>query len=157
MKTNNTTFDTLRDRITLTYDSLDEFADRIRMKPKKLISKLDGEQEFVQEEIVAIRTELNLSDDEVRLYFFPDYQAAEEPKPAFILRQLDRRNVIERLEHIEDGIDALDLLTNGQGIKIGDTLPTEQFLDSFNFVLSQVKESIVDLRAELTAKYAANI
>ena len=153
MKTNNTTFDGLRDRITFAYGSLDEFADRISMRPEKLISKLDGEQEFDQEEIVTIHRALNLSDDEIREFFFPDYQPAEETHSAFMLRQLDRRRVIERLEYLEDGIYALDMLTKGHGIHIGDTITNEDFLAAFTFIMDQVKENITTLRADLTRKY----
>ena len=152
MNMNTITFDSLRDRI-MTYGSVELFAELVKLNAEELRQQLDGKEEFTLEDIVKIRTELNLNDKETQLYFFPDYQPEETSKSTKLINALDLRSIVKRLENIEDGINALDMLTTGQGMAIGDTITNEDFLDAFSYIMKNVKENVMDLRADLTGKY----
>ncbi len=55
--------------------TVEAFCKLIRMNYQKFWNALTGKREFVQQEIVAIRTALNLSDDEIIEIFFPEFMA----------------------------------------------------------------------------------
>lgn len=149
MKNANTTFDTtvLCSRILKGYESLEDFADRTNVK----IDRLTGKDEFVLDDISSIRKELNLTDDEVMKFFFPDMKPEE--KQYSMVNALSVEKTLRRLEYIEDGLIALDMMTSGKIKDIGDTICNEDFESGFNFIMSQILDKVTDLRADLTRDY----
>ncbi len=149
MKNVNTSIDTtaLCSRILMGFESLEEFASMTKVNK----DKLNGKEEFVLDDISSIRKFLNLTDDEVREYFFPDMEP--EGKKYVMVNMLAVENVIGRIEQIEDGLIALNMMTSGKIKDVGDTVTNEDFESGFNFIMSQVLDKVTDLRADLTSKY----
>jgi hypothetical protein len=65
-------------KITYKGFTFDRFCEQTGLNSKRFWKALIGKREFMQWEIVVIRSELNLSDDDVREIFFPEF----EEKPA---------------------------------------------------------------------------
>lgn len=149
MKNVNTIIDTtaLCSRILKGYESLEDFASKTNVK----IDRLTGNDEFVLDDITSIRKELNLTDDEVMKFFFPDMKPEE--KQYRMVNALAVERVVRRLEQIEDGLIALDMMTSGKIKDVGDTITNEDFEAGFNFIMSQVMDKLTDLRADLTRDY----
>ncbi len=137
----------LCERILIQYETLEEFADRTNVN----IDRLKGKEEFVLGDIESITSALNLNEREVKAFFFPEMEP-EDPKHATI-NLLAMQGIIRRLEHIEDGLNALDMITTGRILEVGDTISNEDFRDALEFVLHEVSEKVTDLRAELCGKY----
>ena len=148
-KNNTTTANTtdLRSRILTCYESVEDFSSRFSIS----VDKLAGRKEFILEDIIVIRSALNLNDEEVKKYFFPDCQPKE--KQSSMIDLLAVRGIIERLEKIEDGLNALDMMTTGKIRDVGDTISNEDFRDAFGFIMAGVMDKVTDLRADLTAGY----
>ena len=148
-KNNTTTANTtdLRSRILTCYESVEDFSSRFSIS----VDKLAGRKEFILEDIIVIRSALNLNDEEVKKYFFPDCQPKE--KQSSMIDLLAVRGIIERLEKIEDGLNALDMMTTGKIRDVGDTISNEDFRDAFGFIMAGVMDKVTDLRANLTAGY----
>lgn len=148
-KNNTTTANTtdLRSRILTCYESVEDFSSRFSIS----VDKLAGRKEFILEDIIVIRSALNLNDEEVKKYFFPDCQPKE--KQSSMIDLLAVRGIIERLEKIEDGLNALDMMTTGKIKDVGDTISNEDFRDAFGFIMAGVMDKVTDLRANLTAGY----
>ena len=150
MKTNgtNTTETTaLQKRILLQYENLRDFVESTGIS----YAKLEGKEEFTLEDILLIRKTFNLDADEIKAYFFPDYKPAEEKTTMISLIVLE--SIIRGLEHIESGLNALDMLAKGNILEIGSTIANEDFQAAFGFIMEQVTEQVTDLRAKLTGKY----
>ena len=149
MKNMNTTINStaLCSRILKGYESLQEFASKTNVS----IDKLNGKDDFVLDDISSIRKTLNLTDDEVKEFFFPDMDPEE--KKYIMINALAVEKVIRRLEQIENGLIALDMMTSGKIKDIGDTICNEDFEAGFNFVMGQILDKVTDLRADLTGKY----
>lgn len=148
-KNNTATVNTtdLRSRILTCYESVEDFSRRFSIS----VDKLAGRKEFILEDIIVIRSALNLNDEEVKKYFFPDCQPKE--KQSSMIDLLAVRGIIERLEKIEDGLNALDMMTTGKIRDVGDTISNEDFRDAFGFIMAGVMDKVTDLRANLTAGY----
>lgn len=148
-KNNTATVNTtdLRSRILTCYESVEDFSSRFSIS----VDKLAGKKEFILEDIIVIRSALNLNDEEVKKYFFPDCQPKE--KQSSMIDLLAVRGIIERLEKIEDGLNALDMMTTGKIRDVGDTISNEDFRDAFGFIMAGVMDKVTDLRANLTAGY----
>lgn len=148
-KNNTATVNTtdLRSRILTCYESVEDFSNRFSIS----VDKLAGRKEFILEDIIVIRSALNLNDEEVKKYFFPDCQPKE--KQSSMIDLLAVRGIIERLEKIEDGLNALDMMTTGKIRDVGDTISNEDFRDAFGFIMAGVMDKVTDLRADLTAGY----
>ncbi len=148
-KNNTATVNTtdLRSRILTCYESVEDFSNRFSIS----VDKLAGRKEFILEDIIVIRSALNLNDEEVKKYFFPDCQPKE--KQSSMIDLLAVRGIIERLEKIEDGLNALDMMTTGKIRDVGDTISNEDFRDAFGFIMAGVMDKVTDLRANLTAGY----
>ncbi len=151
MKTNekNTTeiSSKLLARIICQYNSLNEFSAQTGINA----AKLEGKEEFTLEDILSVRKTFNLDDKETQAYFFPDYKPAKDKTTMISLITLE--SIIRRLEHIEDGLNALDLLAKGNILEIGSTITNEDFQGGFNFIMEQVIDQVTELRAQLTGKY----
>lgn len=150
MKTNeknNTGRTALQKRILLQYETLNDFAARIGIS----IDKLDEKEEFTLEDILTIRKEFNLNEMEIMEYFFPDYKPTEEKTIMISLITLE--SIIRGLEHIEDGLNAMDLMFKGNIREVGDTVTNEVFQDAYSFIMDQIYENVMGLRADLTSKY----
>ncbi len=148
--TNNTTTVNTTDlcsRILTCYESVEDFSSRFSIS----VDKLAGRKEFILEDIIVIRSALNLNDEEVKKYFFPDCQPKE--KQSSMIDLLAVRGIIERLEKIEDGLNALDMMTTGKIRDVGDTISNEDFRDAFGFIMAGVMDKVTNLRADLTAEY----
>ena len=137
----------LSSRILRQYASLEDFADRTGVN----LAALTGKKEFVLEDIVKVRLALHLDDDETKRTFFPDM----EPKEArhTVMDLLDMRDTIERLEDIESGLTALNLMVTGQVQAVGDTIAPEDFRNAFSFLSDELMDRVMNLRASLTATY----
>lgn len=148
-KNNTATANTtdLRSRILTCYESVEDFSSRFSIS----VDKLAGRKEFILEDIIVIRSALNLNDEEVKKYFFPDCQPKE--KQSSMIDLLAVRGIIERLKKIEDGLNALDMMTTGKIRDVGDTISNEDFRDAFGFIMAGVMDKVTDLRADLTAGY----
>lgn len=148
-KNNTATVNTtdLRSRILTCYESVEDFSNRFSIS----VDKLAGRKEFILEDIIVIRSALNLNDEEVKKYFFPDCQPKE--KQSSMIDLLAVRGIIERLEKIEDGLNALDMMTTGKIRDVGDTISNEDFRDAFGFIMAGVMDKVTNLRANLTAGY----
>lgn len=149
MKNMNTTIDTtaLCSRILKGYESLEDFASRINVK----IDRLTGKDDFVLDDISSIRRALNLTDSEVKEFFFPDMEP--EGEKYIMINALAVEKVIRQLEQIEDGLTALDMMTSGTIKDVGDTVINEDFESGFNFIMGRILDKVTDLRADLTGKY----
>lgn len=148
-KNNTATVNTtdLRSRILTCYESVEDFSNRFSIS----VDKLAGRKEFILEDIIVIRSALNLNDEEVKKYFFPDCQPKE--KQSSMIDLLAVRGIIDRLEKIEDGLNALDMMTTGKIRDVGDTISNEDFRDAFGFIMAGVMDKVTNLRADLTAGY----
>lgn len=148
-KNNTATANTtdLRSRILTCYESVEDFSSRFSIS----VDKLAGRKEFILGDIIVIRSALNLNDEEVKKFFFPDCQPKE--KQSSMIDLLAVRGIIERLEKIEDGLNALDMMTTGKIKDVGDTISNEDFRDAFGFIMAGVMDKVTDLRADLTAGY----
>lgn len=144
MNTSNT--NALRARILSQYETLEDFCDRVNVD----LDKINGKEEMCLDDIVSIRCALNLTAEEAVTYFFPEMEPEEHNRAMANLLAL--RGVVERLEGIENGLTALDVMT-GKIKDIGDTVSNESFQGAFGFILDGVRERLTNLRAELTAKY----
>ena len=147
------TFDTtaLRARILTRYESIEDFSREANVKPEKL----EGKEEFVLQDITRIVNALGLDREETRKFFFPDTEP--EGKKATMANLLDMQTIIKRLENIEDGIIALDLMATGQIRNIGDTVTNEDFQNGFRFIMEGIMEQLTDLRANLNRQYARRL
>lgn len=139
--TNNTNTNDKTDlssRILRQYTSLEDFADRTGVP----LAALTGKKEFVLEDIIKIRIALHLNDDETKRTFFPDM----EPKEArhTVMDLLDMRDTIERLEDIESGLTALDMMVTGQVQAVGDTIAPEDFRNAFSFLSDELMNRVTD-------------
>lgn len=149
--TNTTSGESIRARILGQYASLEDFGNRTGID----MAALTGAKEFVLEDIVKIRIALHLNDDETKRIFFPDMEP--EGKKTAMANLLEMQTVIERLENIEKGMIALDLMATGQIKNVGDTVTNEDFQDGFRFIMAGILEQMIDLRADLTGKYARHL
>ena len=149
MKTNEKTWNTtaLQKRILIQYESLNEFAAKMGIN----VEKLEGKEEFVLADIQSITNEFNLSEKEAMAYFFPEMEP-EEPKYAMV-NVLAMERIIRKLERIEDGLTALDMMTTGQIREVGDTITNEDFQNAFSFIMNEIMDKVTDLRADLNGKY----
>lgn len=134
-------------RILHQYGSVEDFAARTNVS----LDKLAGNEEFLLEDIIAIRTALNLDEKEVKEYFFPDWEPQE--KQYAMIDLLTMQGIISRLEKIEDGLTALGMMTTGRIKDNGSEISEEDFQNAFDFVMDQIMDKLTDLRAELTGKY----
>lgn len=152
MKTNTTTntngLNALRTRILIQYDSMNDFAEKINVK----LDKLNGKEEFCLEDIMSIRSALNLKANEVNDFFFSDFEPSERKSTMINVFALE--SMVRRLDHIESGLIALDMMVNGKIKDVGETISNEDFQDGFSFIMGEVMEKVSDLRADITSKYA---
>ncbi len=145
--TNTTDRTNLHNRILRQYTSLEDFADRTGVN----LAALTGKDEFILEDIVKTRIALHLADDETKRIFFPDVKSQEAKHTMIDLLAL--RDIIERLEDIESGLTALNLMETGKIKDVGDTVSPEDFNHAFSFLMVGIMDKLTDLRAELTGKY----
>lgn len=67
-------FTKLTAEITARGITFDRFCKHIGMSKKRFMDKVTGKKEFMQPELVSIRCALNLTDDETRDIFFPEFE-----------------------------------------------------------------------------------
>lgn len=79
-------FPMLVEAITNRKLTFDRFCELAELNISKFMDALTGKREFMLHEIVAIRTALNLSDDEVRGIFFPEFVGMEYDQNGYLIK-----------------------------------------------------------------------
>ena len=137
-------FTQLRTRIRKAYGTEAAFTKALEWKPELLESRLTNKTEFTQKEITQIRTLLKLSDDDTHRFFFPDFSPMNQDNEPSVMLEL-----IQKAEHIEDGMNVLEILNLADEARTYDNYP-----EAVDWVIQHVLDEMQSLRAAMTVEYA---
>ncbi len=80
-------FTKLTAEITTRGITFDRFCKHIGMSKKRFMDKVTGKKEFMQPELVSIRCALNLTDDETRDIFFPEFEGMKYDSRGTLIKE----------------------------------------------------------------------
>lgn len=105
-------YNMLNELIITKFGSLENLARSNEWKLANLRKLMNGEREFKQWEIVKISTELELTNDQIREIFFPDWQPdpqedEEEDDPDHVITT---REIATKLDDLQDAFDTLRIV-----------------------------------------------